>query len=1047
MPAGQKIKMYYDPLGRVVRTVNPDASEQRVVFGMPLALDTPTSYSPTPWESYTYDAEDLDVSSDHYATPKSAVVDALGRSVKTIDRLVSNNEAGDNVRMLYEYDIRGNLLEVTDALNRKVFEYVYDLRPPAKEGESIPPLKTVHIDKGTSTVVFDCMGKPLQGDDAKGARTLSAYDELMRPTDAWARDVTGEDITLRLHLIYGTDASVDVNTKGKLYEQYDEAGYQRMDSYDFKGNLLHKFRQVIADSELLSVFDGPPAGWEVTPYRVDWTGLPSILVDEAYHTDMAYDALNRIMTLTYPQDTDSTRKVLTPTYNKAGALFSVNLDGTDYVKEIAYNAKGQRLLIALGNDWMTRYTYDPVTFRLQRLKTEEYSYSATSTTTTYEPQSGSTRQDFAYTYDWVGNILSINNETPACGVGGSGSLLREFDYDALYRLISGTGRENKPTPAFPGWDDTTRSDTAGDTTAYTQYYSYDRMGNFDEFQHVASSSPDSFTRTFDYVSNKNLLDSITIGSNSYSFDYDNNGNLITENTERHFEWDYADQMRCFFNQTGTSEPTVYTQYLYAGGARVKKITRKSSGDKYVTVYIDGIFEHSYHLDGSNDMDEELNELHVMDDQTRVAMLRTGYDDGTPFTKYILSDHLGSSNVILETSGAVYNREEYYPFGETSFGAFGKKRYRYVGKEKDEESGLYYYGARYFQPWSCRFISVDPLAAKYAFYTPYQYAGNKPITKTDRDGLEETGSSPQQNNGVKPAGGEDKTYTTPGGQNITIPWSQYTGGKNIERVAPSNEVRELKKGGEVFVPEGSLTEFMINGTHYQSTYSVDGDKKTFVGYRDQNGNFYNPENGSENATDLGGGQAGNNATTQTNGSTTSATSEVPASPSDSAVTQKGTGSDSTTTPSTPSANNSDPIGDYYDPETTGFVLETGGLGSELIKKATEITEQTSSAAEKAREAQAFGKVSKIGKWAGRIGTAFTILSAAYETVNKLADTHTFVNVGLALTFFAIGWIVGPSLVLLGAAFAIGIAASIASDWIDVSTNHWGRGVIYGDTLIR
>jgi YD repeat-containing protein len=86
MPAGQKIKMYYDPLGRVVRTVNPDASEQRVVFGVPLALDTPTSYSPTPWESYTYDAEDLDVSSDHYATPKSAVADALGRSVKTIDR-------------------------------------------------------------------------------------------------------------------------------------------------------------------------------------------------------------------------------------------------------------------------------------------------------------------------------------------------------------------------------------------------------------------------------------------------------------------------------------------------------------------------------------------------------------------------------------------------------------------------------------------------------------------------------------------------------------------------------------------------------------------------------------------------------------------------------------------------------------------------------------------------------------------------------------------------------------------------------------------------
>jgi len=211
MPAGQKIKMYYDPLGRVVRTVNPDASEQRVVFGVPLALDTPTSYSPTPWESYTYDAEDLDVSSDHYATPKSAVVDALGRSVRTIDRLVSNNLAADNPVMIYQYDIRGNLLSVKQQLTdgspitySNIFDYVYDLRPPAKEGESIPPLKTVHIDKGTSTVVFDCMGKPLQGDDAKGARTLSAYDELMRPTDAWARDVTGEDITLRQHLIYGS---------------------------------------------------------------------------------------------------------------------------------------------------------------------------------------------------------------------------------------------------------------------------------------------------------------------------------------------------------------------------------------------------------------------------------------------------------------------------------------------------------------------------------------------------------------------------------------------------------------------------------------------------------------------------------------------------------------------------------------------------------------------------------------------------------------------------------------------------------------------------
>jgi RHS repeat-associated protein len=65
-----------------------------------------------------------------------------------------------------------------------------------------------------------------------------------------------------------------------------------------------------------------------------------------------------------------------------------------------------------------------------------------------------------------------------------------------------------------------------------------------------------------------------------------------------------------------------------------------------------------------------------------------------------------------------------------------KRYKYVGKERDEETGLYYYGARYYAAWICRFVSVDPLQFDYPYYTPFQYAGNKPITFIDLDGLEE-----------------------------------------------------------------------------------------------------------------------------------------------------------------------------------------------------------------------------------------------------------------------------------------------------------------------
>ncbi len=97
---------------------------------------------------------------------------------------------------------------------------------------------------------------------------------------------------------------------------------------------------------------------------------------------------------------------------------------------------------------------------------------------------------------------------------------------------------------------------------------------------------------------------------------------------------------------------------------------------------------------------------------------------------------------LNASAAIISYEEYHPFGTTSYrtgsseAEVALKRYKYVGKERDEETGLYDYGARYYAAWLCRFVSVDPLQHEYPHYTPYQYAGNKPITYIDLDGLEE-----------------------------------------------------------------------------------------------------------------------------------------------------------------------------------------------------------------------------------------------------------------------------------------------------------------------
>ena len=111
-------------------------------------------------------------------------------------------------------------------------------------------------------------------------------------------------------------------------------------------------------------------------------------------------------------------------------------------------------------------------------------------------------------------------------------------------------------------------------------------------------------------------------------------------------------------------------------------------------------------------------------------------------RYQYDNHLGSASLELDENANIISYEEYHPFGTTSYRSgrteteTSQKRYKYVGKERDEETGLYYYGFRYYAAWLCRFVSVDSLQFEYPHYTPYQYAGNKPISYIDLDGLEE-----------------------------------------------------------------------------------------------------------------------------------------------------------------------------------------------------------------------------------------------------------------------------------------------------------------------
>jgi len=126
-----------------------------------------------------------------------------------------------------------------------------------------------------------------------------------------------------------------------------------------------------------------------------------------------------------------------------------------------------------------------------------------------------------------------------------------------------------------------------------------------------------------------------------------------------------------------------------------------------------------------------------DDQKRIAMID---NDGTTETiRYQYDNHLGSASLELDQNAATISYEEYHPFGTTSYRSgrteteVSLKRYKYVGKERDEETGLYYYGARYYAAWIARFVSVDPLAEKYQNLSPYNYVANSPIKSIDPDG--------------------------------------------------------------------------------------------------------------------------------------------------------------------------------------------------------------------------------------------------------------------------------------------------------------------------
>jgi RHS repeat-associated protein len=236
--------------------------------------------------------------------------------------------------------------------------------------------------------------------------------------------------------------------------------------------------------------------------------------------------------------------------------------------------------------------------------------------------------------------------------------------------------------------------------------------------------------------------------------YDAHGNMIQMPHLQGMEWDFKDQLRATQKQAvsdGNSAEKTY--YVYdSAGQRVRKVTeRANETPKDERIYLGG-FEiyRAYNGDGSS-LKLERETLHVMDGEKRIALVETQtvkeengvsrkIDSPKPIILYQLGNHLGSASLELDEIGNVISYEEYYPYGSTSYqggrnvAEVSLKRYRYTGKERDEESGLYYHGARYYAAWLGRWISCDPI--RIGKNTDlYVFVDNSPIYLLDPSGLQ------------------------------------------------------------------------------------------------------------------------------------------------------------------------------------------------------------------------------------------------------------------------------------------------------------------------
>ncbi len=719
----------------------------------------------------------------HAGTPSVEHFDSLARTCLSV---ADNGNDGGGVPQQYAtrtaFDPEGQQLCVFDALGRHVMEWC--LREPQGSGFRYVagydiagnPLYRNGMDGGERRLLNDVAGNPIRTFDARGSEFRYRYDASRRPTHRYVTAAGGTEALLE-RLVYGEghpDAAR--NLKGRLYRHYDGAGVASHDRYDFKGNLLESGQRIAAgyrsrpDWLVIETIAETPI--DVTALDHDTSAL--LDANDAFTASTRFNARNQPIQIVTPHTAVGKPSVLQPFYNEAALLErmdvwirepgapAVLLDpstaGLHAIANIDYDAHGKRTLIAHGNGTATTYAYDPKTFVLTGLITRRPHTDADARTV----------QDLAYTYDPAGNITAIRDTADIHNVVFFRNQRVEpsagYTYDPLYRLIAATGREHV---GQAGVSQVTSDDSPrvrllhpsdGNAMAnYTEAYSYDPVGNLLAMVHQLATG--GWTRRYAYsdasritagetsnrLSSTSLPGDAAAGPFSAAYSHDEHGSMTRMPHLPGMTWDVQDRLQSTSRQSTTVGVPETTYYIYdGGGERARKITDTSGTAptrKSERIYL-GFVEVYREYDNAGSVTLERETLHVLDDKQRVVMVETRTDTAAAqLVRYQYSTHLGSAALELDDNADVISYEEYFPYGATSYQAVRDltempKRYRYTGKERDDDSDLDYYGARYYASWLGRWTSCDPIGLADGVNL-LVYGNNNPVRFADRKGHQAT----------------------------------------------------------------------------------------------------------------------------------------------------------------------------------------------------------------------------------------------------------------------------------------------------------------------